>query len=445
MEGQPRSVPRPSSERAGTLIVTSAPIRLHHDFMGAELVGRLWALDCWSAVTTCGLMKQYTITARAKASAAFPRGQALGMNYDLGDRQLHLEMHTRRKGEEGAFLGDLQVTARTAARSVEEAAALVTRGREMAIMVSLAANAAIHPLEAELVYETTPGVEEREYFQRFVPEDEMSYADRVVPIDETAGLLSLIASHEQRDRLIRAISQYSEALLRWEHGNELLVLAHLFMGVEAIKKACWRGEITRRGITKEELACEWGFSADGRVRIDDFLDRSARLRLVFKDDAKHHRIAKEVSDSFEHGFANAGTLFKPAASALVPTAAYLREAIFNLLELPDEHREVLLSDTYKYPKGPAGIEQYFRALLIGPPDARLAAEGQDHPYCIWQIEVEARQEEDGSRVYEHKPSMTPVIGQGIMLRPLNHEVWARGTFKPKSAAETEGTRPAAAP
>jgi hypothetical protein len=309
----------------------------------------------------------------------------------------------------------------------------------MAIMVSLAANATIAPLEAELAYETTPGVEDREFFQRFVPDDEISYADRVVPIDATAALLSSIARHEQRDRIIRSISQYSEALQRWEHGNELLVLAHLFMGVEAIKRACWRAEIKRRSITKEVLAAEWCFQSDGRLKIDEFLDREARLRLVFKGDAKHHRIAKDVSDSFEHGFANGGDLFKPAASALVPAATYLREAIIDLLDLPEEHRLKLLSDKYRDPKGPAGLEQYFRGRLIGPEGENLAAEGQEHPFCIWRIEVEARRLKDGSHEYEHKPTMTAVIGPGIQLRPLNHEVWGRGTFKPKSAGE-EGAK-----
>jgi hypothetical protein len=380
-------------------------------------------------------MKHYTVTARARASTLFPLGQALAMDYDLPGQCLHLEMTTRRKGQNSGFVGDLQVTAQVQADSVEDAAAFVTRGREMAAMVSLATNAAITPLEAELVYETTPGVEEREFFQRFVPEDELSYADRLVPMDATAALLSSVAKHEDRDRLIRAISQYAEALQRWEYGNELLVLAHLFMGMEAIKKACWRAELTRRGISKEDLASEWGFRRDGRVKIDEFLDRSARLRLAFKGDAKHHRIAKDVSDSFEHGFANGGDLFKLAAAALVPTAAYLREAIVDLSGPAGEHRAVLLGDKYLDPRGPAGLEQYFRGLLIGPADGKLAAEGQDHPFCVWEIEVDVRPNEDGTRSYEHKPTLTPCIGQNIKLRPSNHQVWARGTFKPKSAAE----------
>lgn len=389
-------------------------------------------------------MKNYTVTGRAKASAIFPAGQALAMDYDFGDRRLHLEMHTRRKGRDGAVIGDLQVTAYAEAASIEEAAAQITRGREMAIIVSLASNAAIAPLEAELVYETTAGAEEREYFQRFVPEDDISYAGRSVPIEATAALLSAIAKHEERDRLIRAISQYSEALQNWENGSELLALSHLFMGMEAIKKACWRAEIARRGIPKEKLASEWGFLADGRMRVDEFLDQNARLRIAFKGDAEHHRIAKDVSDSFEHGFANGGDLFKPAASSLVPTGTYLREAIISLAELPKEHHATLLGETYRDPQGPAGLEHYFRAHLIGPIDAQLAADGQDHPYCIWEIEIEARLTEEGSHQYEFKPKLTPIIGADIKLQPLNHEVWARGAFKPKSATENkEGGSPQA--
>jgi hypothetical protein len=151
------------------------------------------------SLTISPAMKHYTVTARARASALFPLGQALAMDYDLAGQHLHLEMTTRRKGQNSGFVGDLQVTAQVQADSVEDAAAFVTRGREMAAMVSLATNAAIAPLEAELVYETTPGVEEREFFQRFVPEDELSYADRLVPMDATAALLSSVAKHEDRE------------------------------------------------------------------------------------------------------------------------------------------------------------------------------------------------------------------------------------------------------
>ena len=380
-------------------------------------------------------MKNYTITGRARSSAAFRLGESLGMDYELAGRTLHLEMHTRRKGTNAEFMGDLQVTAHAEAESVEEAARLMTRGREMAIMVSLATNSAIAPLEAELVYEITPGVEEREFFQRFVPEDQNSYADRIVPLEAAAAFLSKLAEHQARDRLIRAISQYSEALQRWENGNELLVLSHLFMGVEAIKKVAWRSELAVRQIEKDVLAVEWGFDEGGRIGVDEYLDRTARLKLVFQGDALHHKIAKNVSDSFEHGFANGGVLFKQAASAIVPTARYLREAIIDLTGLPPEHRAVLMSAKYSSPRGPAGLEQYFRGKLIGPAGERLAVEGQDHPYCIWQIEVAARRKENGSHEYQHNPTMTAIIGPGVKLAPLNHEVWARGTFSPKSAAD----------
>lgn len=359
------------------------------------------------------------------------------MSYNLAGRRLELEMHTRRHGANGAFFGDLQVTARTEADTIEEAVADVIRGREMAIIVAVAVNAAIAPLEAELAYETTEGIEDREFFQRFVPQDEISYADRVVPIDATAAVLTAVARHPQRDRLVRAIMQYSEALQRWDDGNELLVLAHLFMGVEAIKKACWRVELANRCMTKEELASKWGFEPDNRLRIDEFLDKEARLRLVFRGDALHHRIAKDVSDKFEHGFENGGKLFKPAASALIPSATYLRDAILELLNLPEKHLSKLKSETYSNPRGPAGLEQYLRGRLIAPAGERLAADGQEHPFCFWQVEVEAHRRQDGTHEYEHKPTLTAVIGPGVTLQPLQHEVYARGTFKPMSAGEAQ--------
>lgn len=384
-------------------------------------------------------MKTYTVTGRAKSSVAFRQGDSLAANYVLDGRRLHLVLATRRKGANGEFMGDLQVTGYVEAESVDEAIAHITRGREMAAILSVATNSAIAPLEGELAYETTPGVEEREFFQRFVPEDDLSYADRVVPLDASCALLTAIAHHHERDRLVRAICQYAEALDHWENGNELLVVAHLFMGVEAIKKTAWRAEMASRNLTKEALAADWGFEEGGRLRVDEFLDRTARVRLVFQGDAEHHRIAKDVSDNFEHGFANSGKLWKPAASAIVPTAKYLRDAILRLSGMGTDERAVLEGDAFADPRGPAGLEQYFHGKLLAAPGAQLAPDGQEHPHCIWEIEVFARRSESGGHEYEHKPKMTAMIGPEVKLQPMKNEVYARGKFKPAAAGQVSGT------
>ena len=383
-------------------------------------------------------MKHYIVIARAPASAAFRHGSAIAMNYDIDGVPLYLEMTSRLIGPEGQSLGDLQVTAHAQAESSKDAMGLVTRAREMALMVGIAANAHIGPFEGEIAYETTPGIEEREYFQRFMPADSLCYAERAIPCDAAAAVIEAMANHPERNRIIRGMSQYALALSYWESGNELLALSHLFMGVEALKTAAWRQLLAQRECSRDELAVEWGYRSDGRIDIQAYLDREARIRLVFRGDQIHHQIAKEVSDSFEHGFANGGTLWGKAASTLRPTAEHLRHCILTMLNLPIDHLKYLIGEKYSHPRGPAGIDQYFHAKLLAPAGTKLSAEGHDHPFCSWEIEVEARRHKiDGTHEYVHNRKMTAMIGADVRLQPLNEEVYIRGSYSPKSAEELQ--------
>jgi hypothetical protein len=379
-------------------------------------------------------MKEYIFTARAKASAIIPFGEGLDMDFLTAGRRLNLKMFTRRVGPGGSTLGDLTVIGRAEAETLEDAATQVTRAREMAMFVSIASNAMIGDLEPEHVYEVTPGVTERDFLQRFIPADELSYADRSVPVGATAAFIFALTNHAERDRLIRAISQYSDALARWQSGNELSALSHLFMGVEAIKTACWRDEISRRGISAETLAIEWGFDGAERLRLEQFLDQNARVRLVFEGDREHHRIAKKVSDDFEHGFQNAGKLFAPSRGALVPTARYLRKAILKMVGMDATDEATLLGDRYLEPRGPAQLEMYLRGKLIGD-GTILAEDGYDHPFCDWNLNIETTRNEDGSHSSKFSPKLTVRIAEKMTFKPTKMEVFARGVFNPPSATE----------
>jgi hypothetical protein len=111
--------------------------------------------------------------------------------------------------------GDFAVVVEAEAETVDEAATWVTVGRELASVISVAANAAIAPLKAELVYDITPGKLEREFFQRLEPADQGTLSSRTVPMEPSSALLSAIGAHIERNRLLRAVMQYNEALLRW--------------------------------------------------------------------------------------------------------------------------------------------------------------------------------------------------------------------------------------
>jgi len=205
---------------------------------------------------------------------------------------------------------------------------------------------------------------------------------RFVDVPRTAALIGAVETSKEKHRLIRAISQYSEALKSWRPGAELLAVSHLFMGVESLKKAAWRHLVSAQGISARQLGAQWGFDENGRMNLDTFLDAEARVRLIFSANQECHQLAKYVSDHFEHGFSNAGELHTKARNCVIPTARHLREAIFSLLSLEMDTLHVFTSD-YAEPRGPARLEQYFFAELMGGGE-KLAAEGSEYPICLWR-------------------------------------------------------------
>lgn len=199
----------------------------------------------------------YRVTGRAFANVIFLPGDSITANYVRDEVKGTLTLSTRyiERGFPVPIPGDFSVLINVEAASVEEAATWVTVGRELASIVSISANAAILPLQGELIYDVTPGKAEREHFQRFTRADEGTFSSRAVPMQAAVALLSAVATHHERDRIIRAITQYCEALQRWEIGNELPVVSHLWMGVEAIKTAYLRTHLEQRGIVPRQHLC----------------------------------------------------------------------------------------------------------------------------------------------------------------------------------------------
>jgi len=166
---------------------------------------------------------------------------------------------------------------------------------------------------------------------------------------------------------MRALGQYSVALGHWSPGSELLAVSHLFMGVaEAIKNACWRHAARVGNKSLGELATEWGYDPERGMSREALLEEQARVRLVFGGDIPCHRKAKDISDAFEHGFENPGSLFDPAREVLIETARYLCQAVFALLELTEETRSVLEGERCSRPRGPPKLETYLHGTLLSP-------------------------------------------------------------------------------
>lgn len=383
--------------------------------------------------------KLFRVAARGPASILFRKGQQISVNYERDGNLASVVLATRyRDNQDGVpIAGQFSAVIDAPAASADSAITWVTVARELASIVAVAGNASIGEIEGELAYEISPGVGEREFFQRFVPADEMTLTSRTVPMEASCALIAAIEHHPDRDRLLRAVMQYDRAVRLWALGNELLVVAHLFMGVEALKVAALRQHLAAKGISKEELGAEWGYKPKGGyMTLDSYLEAAARVHLVCEGDKLHHDIARRVSDSFEHGLKNGGELFEEARDTLVPTARHLRRSILRVAGVGDEHVDVMTSDRYATPRGPGGFEQYFRTTLVGDGD-QLSETGYDHPMCEWTHDMESAELDPETWTYSVKPNhtLTARLGPGIKMIGGSYEIWDGGRFTPQCASE----------
>lgn len=384
------------------------------------------------------MTKSYRVTGRSQASFIFRLGDEISTDYVRDGITGRVTLGTRylECGYDIPVPGDLMMAIEVeSAENAEEAFTWVTVGHELASLISLATNAALAHPEGELVIETTPGKSEREHLQRFVPGDKGTFSSRTVPMDATVAFMSAVAVSPERNRLLRAVTQYNEALFRWKMGNELLSLSHLFMGIEAIKKACLRCYMQTHDINKTELAELWGFDPKRSQSLDHFLDSEARVRLAFHGDALHHKIARAVSDSFEHGLKNGGELFKQAREALVPTAKHLRHSILEVANIDEQHFQTLTGSAFSRPRGLGGLEQYFRSVLVG--EEVQGSDGWPHPCWDWKHSIKAVKFDAENGVYSFTPdhNMTARISPSHVFKPGNLEVWDGGVYMPSSAGD----------
>jgi hypothetical protein len=363
-----------------------------------------------------------------------PKDQKIVINYELDGSPIQLHFRTRylQWGFSTLVPGDLWLDAVGEADRLEIAVSRFTNaGRAMAEIMSLCANACTALLEPEVAFELAHSEAKREYFQRLVPSDGFAYTSRFVDIESTIALIGSIARNVEKDRIMRSVSHYSEALRNWGMGNELRTLSQLFLGIEAIKTASWRFEAVALGLSKDELAKKWGYDEKLRLTLDAFMDRHARINLIFKGDKDLHKAAKAVSDSFEHGYENFSALYQPAGQALVKTAACLREEIVRVTGVDASAREKILGDQFARPKGKAAQDTYIKGTLVGEVDDP-AASGTTYPYLDWENKLTNVSFDQETQKYSFKPNMQfkANLAEGVALTDIRFEIWDGSFFMP---------------
>lgn len=372
--------------------------------------------------------KIFCVVGRSRASFFIKPDEKLilSVNDSCNPRAIDFcfQTHLVDRGFETPIPEGLRIEARGTASDLKSAIEQYTnKANDLAGILSVSANAYIPPIEAELSFDDTPGIQEHEYFQSFVKEDQPTeIPNRTLDCEMTLKFFGTVANSIHQARLMRAIGQYSAALGHWRPGAEMMCVAHCFMGIEALKPVALERHRLQTGLSKEQLACEWGFAATGRQKLNEFLDVQVRERVLFNGDQDCRRKTKKVSDDFEHGLSNFSELHPIAREVVVPTARYLRTAILTLSGLQETEASALING-YEQPRGPVKVIKYVWGRLQGAGGA-LAQQGQAYPYLRWQSKLlRVWRDNQGKYSTRHDDNMTAVLGDGVKLTPERTEVW----------------------
>jgi len=304
---------------------------------------------------------------------------------------------------------------------------------EFVRQIAFATNAWQGLLSIHLGYESTPDLRERPFFQNWIRDETgLPRVAREIDPDLIFRVLVAIASLpiKQRSRFMRAVIQYSDALQQWRLGGELYAASHLFMGAEAITPLALEQELKRRGLkTRKDLERELNgpppTSLALRIaaylytkaggRISSKLDSWARLTLIFKEDLQAYRVAKAVSDKFEHGIEHHSALHQQAKDSINRTAFYLRDALFALIPLSDADRRQLQAHPYADPMASSGFERQLRGKLVSD-HTDLAAEGDVYPVVRWEFSLlDLKHLADGRTEMRVAQKIAPRLGRGVSL------------------------------
>jgi hypothetical protein len=294
--------------------------------------------------------------------------------------------------------------------------------------LAFAANAWHGLLGVHLAYESTPGSKARLFFQNWLRDEVgLPRVARNVNTDLMLRVVIAITRLPQNDqvRVIRAITQYTDALQHWRIGGELYSLAHLYMGVEAITPSVIRRELDSRalkhrrqlemqifGVSKDSLVLKVTRSlyrrAGGYIRPPN-LDSWARRQLIFDGDDETFRTAKQASDNLEHGLAHHEEIHQLAVKCVEKCASYLRKAILTLLPISDEDRLALMEKPYTKPATTSGFDRRLLATIMSDLDD-IAAPDQAYPYVRWEFNLKGFSITDSGDYRMHvTQNITPII------------------------------------
>lgn len=368
--------------------------------------------------------KKIVVVLRGPSACIFKPDEYLilkGLNSSIGPVNITYKTHWITKDDECRIPGNLLIGISGQADNVENALIpFANAGLQPISMIALSCNAAIGIPEIEVSYDATTGAKERDYFQNYIPpESEDLYNLRLINVDATLKLISSVSKNLDFKRIFRSIEQYNLALNSWRLGNEILILSHLWMAVEALTKAKIRSMCNELGL---EVNDQKGLADKLGIPIEN-LDPIIREKYLLHGDNEVYQEAKNASDGLEHGFMEYPKIQKSAQKTRTRLANYIRLSILEICGLDESEFSVLTKKPFDEPIGYYPIAYYIRGKLSGERNV-LAAKDNLYPYMKWNIEIESTHfDEKGD--FQVKPNIncTAELAEGISFSDINIEIW----------------------
>lgn len=375
--------------------------------------------------------KEYIVVFRAPSAAIFRQNGYLEVKLPgpLGAITSIFRTRYPHNGSKNPLPGDMWIESRGHASSIKDAISQFGERVDFVLNeIAFCTNAAIGDLDAHLVFDNSPGITEREYFQTFIPDEKPKISRfRYIQVDLILEVLNKLVPHIERERIHRALTQYRLALDRWRWGHETLSTAHLYIGVETLSKSILRSTYSLSKHNTEIVAYKLGIDPDRIAtsqHLNAVIESAVRKDVIFQGDEESYKGAKAASDGFEHGFMPFAQLREKAKKVRNLTAKYLRESVLDLLDVENQVREKLIEKPYNEPIGNWKTVIYLRGKLVGNTDTLATPENQ-YPILRWERTIT---EVKLVGNYEYNVSFNmkwaEELAEGVTFQPDRLEVWA---------------------
>jgi hypothetical protein len=366
-------------------------------------------------------MPEYFVVSRAHAGIRFGKDDALILrSFPSGCGPVDILVRTRLrpaaefgKSIPAGLVAEARGTAPTLNAALQEFSRAV---QSVCPVLVFLANSPVEDMTPELGYGVGEGLTEREFFQQFLSEDPIPLIERRrLSSDLVVRVLAALGKHTEFERLHRALAQYYQALRNWQPGQEILALAHLWMGVEALTPVVLRRVLASEGVDRDGLAAKWSVAPRA-------IDAEVRKRLILNGDEEAYKKAKSASDGFEHGFLGIAEVKAHSEAVRQGVASHLRRAILQELLLDPADETIIQSAPYDKP-GHLHTAKYLRGTLEGTGD-NLAADGQAYPILSWKTAFREVPNPDSDDIkFKIEETITPRLAEGISLSNISIEVW----------------------